>query len=136
MAAERVYFAIYSNFILLQFIDYSLGFQISTVRRYRCSEQTQNIKLYEMTTKLQRETIMEQFIRSEYISVQNVLWFRIIMIQIESKLTYPNYSESCRTQLTFVTSQNRLNCHKQTTSYVYVHTSSAMFSTEESDCRI
>ena len=57
------------------------------------------------------------------------------MIQIESKPTYPNYSESCRTPLKFVTSQNRPNCHKQTTSYVYVHNSSAMFSLEESDCR-
>ena len=56
------------------------------------------------------------------------------MIQFENELTYPNCSESCRTQLKFLTSQVRRNCYKQTTSYVYVHIYSAMFSPEESDC--
>ena len=56
------------------------------------------------------------------------------MIQIESELPYPNYSESCRTQLKFMTSQYCPNCHKQTTSYVYVHNFGEMSSPEESDC--
>ena len=55
------------------------------------------------------------------------------MIQIESELPYPNYAESCRTQLKLMTSQRLPNCHKQTTSYVYVPNFSEMFCPEESD---
>jgi len=69
-----------------------------------------------------------------FFSIQKLLWIRIILIQIDTYLTDPNFAESCRTQLKLVTSQIGPKCNKQTTSYANVHNFRAMFSLEDSVC--
>ena len=54
-----------------------------------------------------------------------------MLIQNDSQLTQSELVlRLLSTQLKFVTLQNQPNCHKQTASYVYVHSFSAMFSPE------